>query len=99
MTVKGRKGPEEFKVDEHPKPDSTIEQLAKLAPVFKKDGTITAANASVSYFHCTFVFVYIYMCVVFHWNKKTVLIILLFLGNILCGKIRYHDCSYPGIRC
>ena len=48
MTVKGRKGPEEFKVDEHPKPDSTIEQLAKLAPVFKKDGTITAANASVS---------------------------------------------------
>ena len=62
MTVKGRKGPEEFKVDEHPKPDSTIEQLAKLAPVFKKDGTITAANASVSYFHCTFVFVYIYVC-------------------------------------
>lgn len=47
MTVKGRKGLEEFKVDEHPKPDSTIEQLAKLAPVFKKDGTITAANASV----------------------------------------------------
>lgn len=46
VTVKGRKGPEEFKVDEHPKPDSTIEQLAKLAPVFKKDGTITAANAS-----------------------------------------------------
>lgn len=62
MTVKGRKGPEEFKVDEHPKPDSTIEQLAKLAPVFKKDGTITAANASVSYFHCTFVFVCIHVC-------------------------------------
>lgn len=46
MAVKGKKGPEEFKVDEHPKPNSTIEQLAKLAPVFKKDGTITAANAS-----------------------------------------------------
>lgn len=63
MTVKGRKGPEEFKVDEHPKPDSTIEQLAKLAPVFKKDGTITAANASVRillllFCICVFVFCY-----------------------------------------
>lgn len=47
VTVKGKKGPEEFKVDEHPKPNSTIENLAKLPPVFKKDGTITAANASV----------------------------------------------------
>lgn len=47
VSVKGRKGPEEFKVDEHPKPNSTIESLAKLPPVFKKDGTITAANASV----------------------------------------------------
>ena len=61
MTVKGRKGPEEFKVDEHPKPVSTIEQLAKLAPVFKKDGTITAANASVSYFHCTLICVCMYI--------------------------------------
>ena len=51
VTVKGKRGPEEFKVDEHPKPTSTIEQLAKLAPVFKKDGTITAANASVRH-HC-----------------------------------------------
>ena len=50
VAVKGKKGPEEFKVDEHPKPNSTIEQLAKLAPVFKKDGTITAANASVRQF-------------------------------------------------
>ena len=50
MTVKGKKGPEEFKVDEHPKPNSTMEQLSKLAPVFKKDGTITAANASVRHF-------------------------------------------------
>lgn len=50
MGVKGKKGPEEFKVDEHPKPNSTMEQLAKLAPVFKKDGTITAANASVRHF-------------------------------------------------
>ena len=47
VSVKGKKGPEEFKVDEHPKPNSTIESLAKLPAVFKKDGTITAANASV----------------------------------------------------
>lgn len=46
VSVKGKKGPEEFKVDEHPKPNSTLENLAKLPPVFKKDGTITAANAS-----------------------------------------------------
>ncbi|MDR3608538.1 MAG: acetyl-CoA C-acyltransferase, partial [Oligoflexia bacterium] len=32
--------------DEHPKPDSTPEALAKLKPVFKKDGVVTAANAS-----------------------------------------------------
>lgn len=50
VAVKGKKGPEEFKVDEHPKPNSTIEHLTKLAPVFKKDGTITAANASVRHF-------------------------------------------------
>ena len=49
VSVKGKKGPEEFKVDEHPKPNSTIESLAKLPPVFKKDGTITAANASVRF--------------------------------------------------
>lgn len=33
-------------VDEHPRPDVTIEQLAKLKPVFAKDGTVTAGNAS-----------------------------------------------------
>ena len=43
----GRKGPEVFAVDEHPRPDSTSEQLGKLAPVFKKeDGLVTAGNAS-----------------------------------------------------
>lgn len=34
--------------DEHPRPQTTLEQMAKLAPVFKKGGTVTAANASVS---------------------------------------------------
>ena len=34
--------------DEHPKPDSTIEKLSKLPPLFKEEGTVTAGNASVS---------------------------------------------------
>ena len=32
--------------DEHPRPDTTMEQLAKLAPAFRKDGTVTAGNSS-----------------------------------------------------
>jgi acetyl-CoA C-acetyltransferase len=32
--------------DEHPKPDTTLETLAGLRPVFRKDGTVTAGNAS-----------------------------------------------------
>jgi acetyl-CoA C-acetyltransferase len=35
-----------FQTDEHPRPDTTLEKLAKLKPAFKKDGTITAGNAS-----------------------------------------------------
>lgn len=35
-----------FQRDEHPRPDTTLEVLSKLAPYFKKDGTITAGNAS-----------------------------------------------------
>ena len=41
-------GPQMFEVDEHPKPQSTPEALAKLPAVFKKGGTVTAGNASVS---------------------------------------------------
>jgi acetyl-CoA C-acetyltransferase/acetyl-CoA acyltransferase 2 len=41
-----RKGPVTFAVDEHPRPQSSMEALAKLAPVFKKDGVVTAGNAS-----------------------------------------------------
>jgi len=37
--------------DEHPKPDTTVETLSKLPPVFKKDGTVNAGNASVCYVH------------------------------------------------
>lgn len=32
--------------DEHPRPDTTLEALAKLRPVFRKDGTVTAGNSS-----------------------------------------------------
>jgi acetyl-CoA C-acetyltransferase len=32
--------------DEHPRPDTTLEKLAKLPPVFRKDGTVTAGNSS-----------------------------------------------------
>jgi acetyl-CoA acetyltransferase family protein len=46
LELKTRKGPVKFDKDEHPRPDTTLDTLAKLAPVFKKDGTVTAGNAS-----------------------------------------------------
>ena len=45
VEVKGRKGPEPFARDEHNRPDTTVESLAKLKPAFRKDGTIAAGNA------------------------------------------------------
>lgn len=46
VSIPQRKGdPLEIKRDESPRPDTTLEVLAKLAPVYKKDGTITAGNA------------------------------------------------------
>jgi len=46
MTIKSRKGDIEFKTDEHVRADATIEGMAKLRAVFKKDGRVTAGNAS-----------------------------------------------------
>ncbi len=46
LTVKGRKGDEIVSHDDHIKPDTTMEALAKLRPAFGKDGTVTAGNAS-----------------------------------------------------
>jgi acetyl-CoA C-acetyltransferase len=46
VTIQGRKGPVVFDTDEHPRRDASLESLAKLKPVFKKDGTVTAGNAS-----------------------------------------------------
>ena len=45
VEIKGRKGPEPFAKDEHNRPDTTLDSLAKLKPAFRKDGTITAGNA------------------------------------------------------
>lgn len=42
---RGKKGPESFAVDEAPRPDTTVETLARLKPAFRPDGTITAGNA------------------------------------------------------
>jgi acetyl-CoA C-acetyltransferase len=47
VEVKGRRGEtESFTRDEHPRPDATVERMAKLPAVFKKDGTVHAGNAS-----------------------------------------------------
>ncbi len=46
VTIQTRKGPVVFDTDEHPRRETTLEGLAKLKPAFKKDGTVTAGNAS-----------------------------------------------------
>jgi acetyl-CoA acetyltransferase family protein len=46
MVVKGRKGDETIALDDHIKPETTLEALAKLRAAFGKDGTVTAGNAS-----------------------------------------------------
>ncbi len=46
VEIKTRKGMVTFDTDEHPKGDTSMEILGKLRPVFKKDGTVTAGNAS-----------------------------------------------------
>jgi acetyl-CoA C-acetyltransferase len=45
VEVPGRKGPTVFSKDEHNRPETTAESLAKLKPAFRKEGTITAGNA------------------------------------------------------
>jgi acetyl-CoA C-acetyltransferase len=46
VEVKTKKGPVAFTVDEHVRMDAKIEDMQKLKPAFKKDGTVTAGNAS-----------------------------------------------------
>ncbi|WP_027702128.1 acetyl-CoA C-acetyltransferase [Metaclostridioides mangenotii] len=46
VVIKGRKGDTVVDKDEYIKPGTTIDTLSKLKPAFKKDGTVTAGNAS-----------------------------------------------------
>lgn len=47
VDVPQRKGrPVRVEVDEHPRPDTTLEKLASLKPAFRKDGCVTAGNAA-----------------------------------------------------
>ena len=46
VEIKTRKGVTVFDTDEHPRADASLEAMAGMRPAFKKDGTVTAANAS-----------------------------------------------------
>lgn len=46
VEISNRKGIEHFEVDEHVRKNTSLEQLAKMNPAFRKDGTVTAGNAS-----------------------------------------------------
>jgi acetyl-CoA C-acetyltransferase len=46
ITLQTRKGPQVVDLDEHVRPGTTLEDMAKLKTVFQKDGTVTAGNAS-----------------------------------------------------
>lgn len=46
VELAGKKGPTIVSTDEHPRPDTTLEGLAKLKPAFRSPGTVTAGNAS-----------------------------------------------------
>lgn len=46
VTVSSKKGPIQIDTDEHPRPTTTLEALARLRPAFREDGTVTAGNAA-----------------------------------------------------
>jgi acetyl-CoA C-acetyltransferase len=46
VRMETRSGVVEFAVDEHVRPDVSLEQLAQMKPVFKKNGVVTAGNSS-----------------------------------------------------
>ncbi len=46
VVIKQKKAETRVDKDEHPRPDTTLEKLARLLPAFKPDGTVTAGNAS-----------------------------------------------------
>lgn len=46
VKVETKNGPSEFNTDEHPRPSVTLEKVRTMKPLFKKNGTVTAATAS-----------------------------------------------------
>mmetsp|Transcript_32064 Transcript_32064/g.76610 ORF Transcript_32064/g.76610 Transcript_32064/m.76610 type:complete len:396 (+) Transcript_32064:244-1431(+) len=46
VEIETKKGTQVVSVDEHPRPETSLEKISSLRPVFKKDGVVTAANAS-----------------------------------------------------
>jgi acetyl-CoA acetyltransferase family protein len=46
VEIPSKKAPKFFERDEHLRPETTLDGLAQLSPYFKKDGTVTAGNAS-----------------------------------------------------
>ena len=46
VEIPSKKGPTTVSLDEHPRPDTTLDGLAKLKPAFRTPGTVTAGNAS-----------------------------------------------------
>tara|TARA_B100001123_G_scaffold368263_1_gene429164 strand:+ start:75 stop:1265 length:1191 start_codon:yes stop_codon:yes gene_type:complete len=46
VIIKSKNNDMKFEIDEHPRPGMTMEKLKKLNPSFKKNGTVTAGNAS-----------------------------------------------------
>lgn len=46
VEISDKKGTKVVDTDEHPRPETTVEKLSSLKPVFKKDGVVTAASAS-----------------------------------------------------
>mmetsp|Transcript_21969 Transcript_21969/g.45971 ORF Transcript_21969/g.45971 Transcript_21969/m.45971 type:complete len:396 (+) Transcript_21969:107-1294(+) len=46
VDIETKKGTKTIDTDEHPRPDTSLEKISSLRAVFKKDGVVTAANAS-----------------------------------------------------
>jgi acetyl-CoA C-acetyltransferase len=46
VTIAGKKGDVAVAADEHPRPETTLESIAKLPPAFEKNGTVHAGNSS-----------------------------------------------------
>jgi acetyl-CoA C-acetyltransferase len=48
VVIPGKRGKKDIiiNMDEHPRPETTLEELSSLAPAFKKDGSVTAGNSS-----------------------------------------------------